>query len=125
MSERVAFYPPEAQKEMIERMADRQGMTVSEYCVAALDTQVARDIRSERVAETALERQLDEMQQALQDEIASALSPSTDDSELHGVALWNLLGTERPSDAQADALEEASTRLETGVEKLRQQEEDA
>ncbi|WP_135305975.1 hypothetical protein [Haloarcula amylovorans] len=124
MSERVAFYPPEAQKEMIERMADRQGMTVSEYCVAALDMQLARDVRSERISKTELEQHLDEMEQAVLDEIATTFSPSTDEEEFYEVALWDLLGTNHSSEAQADALANASDRLDTGLEKLHQREED-
>ncbi|MBX0296931.1 hypothetical protein [Haloarcula nitratireducens] len=124
MSENVTFYAPDEQKELIERMAERQGMSLSKYCVVALDKQIARDVRSERISETGLEEQLSDMEATVLDEIESALSPSTEKEVLHGVALWNLIGGEYPGEKQAAALSEASDRLDTGLEKLQRQEAD-
>ncbi|QIO25257.1 plasmid mobilization protein [Haloarcula sp. JP-L23] len=124
MSERVAFYPSADQKQIIEQMADRHGMSVSEYCILALDRQIASELRSERVAETDLEQKLDGVEDTVVDEIESAFAPSTDEERLYGVALWNLLGTEHSSEARADAMSTASERLDSGLEKLREKAEE-
>ena len=102
-------------------MAERQGMSLSKYCVVALDKQIARDVRSERISETGLEEQLSDMEANILDEVESALSPSTEEAVLHGVALWNLISEEYPGEKQAEALSQASDRLDTGLEKLQRQ----
>lgn len=125
MSKHVTFYTSEEQKEMVERMADRQGMSLSQYCVEAMDRQLARDIRSERVSDTELEEQLNEMQDTVLGEVDSALSPTTDEEVLYGTALWNLISGEYEREEQAAALSQASDRLDEGVEKLHEKEDDA
>ncbi|QIO25003.1 hypothetical protein [Haloarcula sp. JP-L23] len=125
MSKHVTFYTSDEQKEMIDQMADKRDMSLSQYCVLALDRQLARDVRLERISETDLDQQLEQMQDEVLDEIESTFAPSTEEEQFYGVALWNLLSSEHPSEAQADAMSNASEQLDRGLEKLRQKEDDA
>ena len=120
----ISIYPDShTQKQRIESQAEKYDMSVSEYCLMAIEKQNARDANAERIDDMDIESRLDELRTAITEDIAAATAISTQQESLYGIALWNLLGSAHAEEERLEALKQAPATLEQELEGLTQKEE--
>ncbi|MBX0288530.1 hypothetical protein EGH22_19555 [Halomicroarcula sp. F28] len=119
----ISIYPDNiAQKQRIEAQADKHDTSVSEYCLMAIEQQIAREAEAERIDDLDIESRLDELQTDITAEVSTATDINTQQESLYGIALWELLGSEFSGKERTQALKKAPATLEEELEGLAEKE---
>lgn len=122
---RITLHATADQKSRIESQADKNGESVSEFCLKAAEQRIARERQDEREAELDLDTRLEQLKEEFVTDVESAVDPTTRQERLYEIALWELLSNDFSQEEQVEALERAPDKLEQGLEKLEEKEGDA
>ncbi|MFC6977026.1 hypothetical protein ACFQL1_23650 [Halomicroarcula sp. GCM10025709] len=122
---KITMYGTQEQKDRIEERADECGVSVSEYCLEAVEQRIARELQQKRMSDLGIEDQINDITQKLNTRATRVFGGSTEQEQLYGIALWELLGDEFSKEARKESMESASERLDKGVEKLKNKRSEA
>jgi hypothetical protein len=115
----ISIYPDnEAQKQRIEAQARKHNKSVSEYCLMAIEQQIAREAEAERLDELNIESQLDELKETITTDISEATAVTSQQECYYEVALWELFGNGYPQEDRLEAMEGAPEQLKQDLAKM-------
>lgn len=120
--EKITMYGTEEQKDRIEQRAQQCGVSVSEYCLEAVEQRIARELQQKRMSDIGIEDRIDELNEELNNRTTRICGGSTDQERLYGTALWELLSDEFSREARKESMKSASNKLDKGIKKLQKNE---
>ncbi|MFC7078333.1 plasmid mobilization protein [Haloarcula halophila] len=115
---KITMYGTEEQKEQIEQRAQQCGVSVSEYCLEAVEQRIARELQQKRMSDIGVENRIDEINEELNNRADRIFGGSTDQEQLYGIALWELLSGEFSRETRKESMKSASNKLDKGIKKL-------
>lgn len=119
----ISIYPDsQAQKQRIESLADKHNMSVSEYCLMAIERQNAQESEAERVDEMDIETRLEDLKTSITQDIEAVMDIDLRQEDCYEVALWELLAHGYSPERRRKAMEKAPDTLDKQFESIAEKE---